>query len=455
MTADIESMAELVQWGLMQFLSSFLLLFFAFFLLMSLSWQLTLISLLVFPFLILATIKFQRDANKAYLEVRDKVGANLSALQEGITGVRVIQAYGREEEQIRRFEESNRALFRSHIHSVKVSTWYFGLIEFAGIASSALIVGVGGLLVHNGAVSLGTVVAFVLLLASLFDPVQQLSQLYNTLQSSAAALHKLFGIIDAVPDVDESPNPISLPSAGDVVVDNITFSYAGGSQPALENVSLTLTAGTRLALVGPTGAGKSTLAKLMARLYDPQSGTVSYGGVDLRRASMDDLRNRIVVIPQEGFLFDGTIRDNLRIAKPDATEDELLIALDKIGLRERFEALPEGLDTEVRERGSRLSAGERQLVALSRAALIDPAVLVLDEATSALDYDTERRVCDNVLDNLKHCTVFFITHRLSTIRRADQIVMMHQGAIVETGTHEELMALKGRYYALYRQQEAS
>jgi ATP-binding cassette subfamily B protein len=448
MTADIESMAELVQWGLMQFLSSFLLLFFAFFLLMSLSWQLTLISLLVFPFLILATIKFQRDANKAYLEVRDKVGANLSALQEGITGVRVIQAYAREDEQIRRFEESNRALYRSHIHSVKVSTWYFGLIEFAGIASSALIVGVGGLLVHNGTVSLGTVVAFVLLLASLFDPVQQLSQLYNTLQSSAAALHKLFGIIDAVPDVDESPNPISLPPAGDVVVDNITFSYAGGSQPALENVSLTLTAGTRLALVGPTGAGKSTLAKLMARLYDPQSGTVSYGGVDLRRASMDDLRNRIVVIPQEGFLFDGTIRDNLRIAKPDATEDELLIALDKIGLRERFEALPEGLDTEVRERGSRLSAGERQLVALSRAALIDPAVLVLDEATSNLDPGTEMLVEAALEKLMTNRSVIVVAHRLSTVQRADKIAVVADARISEIGTHDELIALNGHYALL-------
>ena len=448
MTADIESMAELVQWGLMQFLSSFLLLFFAFFLLMSLSWQLTLISLIVFPFLILATIKFQRDANTAYLEVRDKVGANLSALQEGITGVRVIQAYAREDEQIRRFEESNRALYRSHIHSVKVSTWYFGLIEFAGIGSSALIVGVGGLLVHNGTVSLVTVVAFVLLLASLFDPVQQLSQLYNTLQSSAAALHKLFGIIDAVPDVDESPNPISLPPAGDVVVDNITFSYAGASQPALENVSLTLTAGTRLALVGPTGAGKSTLAKLMARLYDPQSGTVSYGGVDLRRASMDDLRNRIVVIPQEGFLFDGTIRDNLRIAKPDATEDELLIALDKIGLRERFEALPEGLDTEVRERGSRLSAGERQLVALSRAALIDPALLVLDEATSNLDPGTEMLVEAALEKLMTNRSVIVVAHRLSTVQRADKIAVVADAHISEIGTHDELIALNGHYALL-------
>jgi ATP-binding cassette subfamily B protein len=448
MTADIESMAELVQWGLMQFLSAFLLLFLAFFLLLSLSWQLTLITLIVFPFLIAASVKFQRDSSKAYLEVREKVGANLSALQEGITGVRVIQAYAREDEQIRRFEESNRALFRSHMHSVKVSTWYFGLIEFAGIASSALIIGIGGWLVHRGSVSLGTVVAFVLLLANLFDPVQQLSQLYNTLQSAAAALHKLFGILDATPDVDEVAAPTDLPATGDVVVNNITFSYAAGSRPALENVNLTLTAGTRLALVGPTGAGKSTLAKLMARLYDPQSGSVSFGGVDLRQASMEDLRRRIVVIPQEGFLFDGSVRDNLLIAKPTATETELLRALDNIGLRERFEALPEGLDTQVRERGSRLSAGERQLVALSRAALVDPAVLVLDEATSNLDPGTEMLVEAALEKLMVGRSVIVVAHRLSTVQRADKIAVVADAKISEIGTHDELIALNGHYALL-------
>lgn len=448
MTADIESMAELVQWGLIQFLSAFLLLFLAFFLLLSLSWQLTLITLIVFPFLIAASVKFQRDSSKAYLEVREKVGANLSALQEGITGVRVIQAYAREDEQIRRFEESNRALFRSHMYSVKVSTWYFGLIEFAGIASSALIIGIGGWLVHRGSVSLGTVVAFVLLLANLFDPVQQLSQLYNTLQSAAAALHKLFGILDATPDVDEVASPTELPATGDVVVNNITFLYAAGSRPALENVNLTLTAGTRLALVGPTGAGKSTLAKLMARLYDPQSGSVTFGGVDLRQASMEDLRRRIVVIPQEGFLFDGSVRDNLLIAKPTATETELLSALDNIGLRERFEALPEGLDTQVRERGSRLSAGERQLVALSRAALVGPAVLVLDEATSNLDPGTEMLV-EAALEKLMiGRSVIVVAHRLSTVQRADKIAVVADAKISEIGTHDELIALNGHYALL-------
>jgi|694.fasta_scaffold00034_65 ATP-binding cassette subfamily B protein len=448
MTADIESMAELVQWGLMQFLSAFLLLFLAFFLLLSLSWQLTLITLIVFPFLIAASVKFQRDSNRAYLEVREKVGANLSALQEGITGVRVIQAYAREDEQIRRFEESNRALFRSHMYSVKVSTWYFGLIEFAGIASSALIVGVGGWLVHQGTVSLGTVVAFVLLLANLFDPVQQLSQLYNTLQSAAAALHKLFGILDAVPDVNESESPVSLPATGDVEVRDISFTYASGSQPALSNVSVTLTAGTRLALVGPTGAGKSTLAKLMARLYDPQTGQVLFGGVDLRDASLEDLRKRIVVIPQEGFLFDGSVRDNLLIARPDATEDMLLGALNNLGLRERFESLPEGLDTQVRERGSRLSAGERQLVALSRAALVDPAVLVLDEATSNLDPGTEMLIEAALEKLMAGRSVIVVAHRLSTVQRADKIAVVSDARISEIGTHDELIALGGHYAAL-------
>ena len=448
MTADIESMAELVQWGLMQFLSSFLLLFFALFLLLSLSWQLTLISLLVFPFLIAASVKFQRDSNKAYLEVREKVGANLSALQEGIAGVRVIQAYAREDEQIRRFEESNRALFRSHLHSIKVTTWYFGVIEFAGIASSALIIGIGGWLVHRGSVSLGTVVAFVLLLASLFDPVQQLSQLYNTLQSAAAALHKLFGILDAEPDVAESDNPIALPVSGDVVVDSVTFTYAGAHRAALSDVSVTLRAGTRLALVGPTGAGKSTLAKLMARLYDPEVGTVSFGGVDLRSVSLEDLRRRIVVIPQEGFLFDGTVRDNLLIAKPEATEEELIVALNKIGLRERFESLPDGLETQVRERGSRLSAGERQLVALARAALVDPAVLVLDEATSNLDPGTEMLV-EAALERLMvGRSVIVVAHRLSTVQRADVIAVVADSRIAEIGSHDELVALNGHYALL-------
>ncbi len=448
MTADIESMAELVQWGLLGFMAASLLLVLALVLLFALSWQLTLVALLVLPILVIASVKFQRDSNKAYLEIREKVGSNLSALQEGITGVRVIQAYAREGEQIRRFEESNQDLFRSHMHSVRVTTWYFGLVEFSGIAASALMVGIGGWLVHRQDVSLGTVVAFVLLLANLFDPVQQLSQLYNTLQSATAALHKLFGIIDAVPDVDEAPAPVELPRAGNLVVDSATFTYEAGTRPALQDVSITVTAGQRLALVGPTGAGKSTLAKLMARLYDPDTGTVTFGGVDLRQASFVSLRDRIVVIPQEGFLFDGTIRENLLIAKPDATDAQIIEALTNLQLLERFEAFPEGLNTEVQERGTRLSAGERQLVALSRAALIDPAVLVLDEATSNLDPGTEHDI-ERALEKLMQGrTVVVVAHRLSTVRRADRIAVVSDARVTEFGTHDELIALGGHYSVL-------
>jgi ATP-binding cassette subfamily B protein len=448
MTADIESMAELVQWGLLQFIAAGMLIVFALVLLATLSWQLTIVALLVMPILIAASVKFQRDSNKAYLAVRDRVGANLSALQEGITTVRVIQAYAQEEETIRKFTKSNRELFKSHEHSVRVSTWYFALIEFGGVFASALIIGIGGWLVHRGDVTLGTVVAFTLLLSSLFDPVQQLSQLYNTVQSAGAALNKLFQILDAKPEVDEHPGAVALPNSGELVVSGIDFTYSGAENCALQNVSISVGVGEKLALVGPTGAGKSTLAKLMARLYDPQVGSVSYGGIDLKMATMSSLRERIVVVPQEGFLFNGTIRDNLRIARSSATDEEIDAAIAAIGATEHFATLPDGLDTEVRERGSRLSAGERQLVALARAALVDPAVLVLDEATSNLDPGTEAEV-EHALERLMAGrTVIVVAHRLSTVQRADHIAVIADAQVAEYGTHTELIAKGGRYSAL-------
>jgi len=455
MTADIESMSELVQWGLLQFISAGFLLFLAVILLFTLSWQLTIVALLVMPVIFIASIKFQRDSNKAYLDVRERVGANLSALQEGIAGVRVIQAYAREEEQVRRFRASNDALYKSHMHSVKVSMWYFGLVEFCGIFASALIVGMGGWLVHRGSVSVGTVVAFVLLLANLFDPVQQLSQLYNTMQSAGAALKKLYGIMDAVLEVDESISAVDLPEHGDLVVSGATFTYAAGVQYALHNVSISVPNGKRLALVGPTGAGKSTLAKLMARLYDPNEGFISYGGVNLCDATMQSLRERIVVVPQEGFLFNGTIRENLRIAKSDATDAEIDNALHALGVFERFMAFPQGLDTEVHERGSRLSAGERQLVSLARAALVDPAVLVLDEATSNLDPGTEKDVEAALEALMQGRSVVVVAHRLTTVQRADAIGVVDHAELVEWGTHSELVQQNGKYAALVNAWNAS
>lgn len=448
MTADIESMAELIQWGLLQFVSAALLLVVTIVVMAATSWQLLLAAMLILPVVVVASIRFQRQSRQAYLDVRDKVGQNLSNLQESITGVRVIQAYHREGEQTRRFVGSNRALYRSHVHAVKVSVWYFGFVEFVGVFAVALMVGAGGWLAHRDVVSVGTVAAFVLLIGNLFDPIQQLSQLWNTVQSAAASLHKLYGIIDAEPDVAEHPRPVELPATGVLEAHQLSFRYDGAERRALAEVSLRIAPGERLALVGPTGAGKSTLAKLLARLYDPTDGYVTFAEIDLRLASMRSLRERIVVVPQEGFLFGGTVLDNIRIARPDASDADIAAALASIGVLDRFTELPEGLHTEVRERGSRLSAGERQLVSLARAALVDPAVLVLDEATSNLDPGTEA-VVERALEYLMSGrTVIVVAHRLSTVRRADRIAVVDHARIAEYGTHDELMASGGRYAAL-------
>jgi ABC-type multidrug transport system fused ATPase/permease subunit len=314
------------------------------------------------------------------------------------------------------------------------------------VLAAALVVGVGGWLVDRGDLTIGTVIAVVLLVTQLFEPVQQLSQLYNTVQSSTASLDKLFAILDTEPDLREGA--LVLPRHGDLVVDDVAFRYPGTEAAVLDDVSLTVADGERLALVGPTGAGKSTLAKLLARLYDPTRGTITFAGTDLREATSASLRERIVVVPQEGFLFGGTIADNIRIARSAAGDDDVLGALEAIGARRHFEEFPDGVATEVRERGSRLSAGERQLVSLARAALVDPAVLVLDEATSNLDPGTEA-IVEHALDRLmRGRTTIVVAHRLTTVRRADRIGVVDGGRLAEVGTHDELVARGGRYAAL-------
>jgi ATP-binding cassette subfamily B protein len=406
------------------------------------------------PFVILASVKFQRDSNRAYLTVRDRIGVTLSNLQEGISGVRVIQAFAREDVEVGRFAKRNRKLYDAHMESVRISAWYLPVIELAGLVTTAVAVGVGGWLVHQGDVTIGTVTFFLLTLSNLFEPVQQLSQLFNTVQSAGAGLHKLFELLDTRVDVPERPGAVDLPARGAVEVEDVSFAYAGGP-PVLHDVSLAIAPGERLALVGPTGAGKSTLAKLVARLYDPTEGCVTFGGVDLRDATASSLRRRIVVVPQEGFLFNGTIRDNVRIARAGASDEDVEAALEAIGVRDRFAALTDGLDTEVRERGSRLSAGEKQLVSLARAALADPALLVLDEATSSLDPGTEVLVESAVGALMRGRTVVVIAHRLSTAARADRVGVVDGGVLAELGTHDELLALGGRYAELFATWEGS
>lgn len=449
MTSDVDSLQELVQMGLLQLATSLLLIVGSAIVLAIVSWQLFLLCLLPVPFVILASIKFQRDSNEAYLTVRDRIGLTLSSLQEGISGVRVIQAYGREDVEVERFARSNRGLYRAHMRSVWIQAWYLPVIEGAALLSTALTIGLGGRMVADGTITVGTVAFFVLTLSNLFEPVNQLSQLFNTIQSSGAALQKLFELLDTPVDLDERPDAVELPDRGELRVEGLTFAYADG-EPVLRDVDLVLATGEKLALVGPTGAGKSTLAKLMARLYDPTAGRVTFEGTDLRDARLRSLRTRIVVVPQEGYLFTGTIADNIRIGRPTATDIEVADALRSLGLLDRFEALPAGLSTEVQERGARLSAGERQLVSLARAALADPAVLVLDEATSSLDPGTEALV-EAALERLvAGRSVIVIAHRLSTAERADRVGVVASGGLVELGPHADLVAQGGQYAALYR-----
>jgi ATP-binding cassette, subfamily B, bacterial len=447
MTSDMDALQELVQMGLVMFVQNGMLFAGAILVIFLLSWQLALCTLIVVPPVVIASRWFRRASNKAYLLVRDRIGQNLSTLQEGLAGIRVVQAFARERAFTRRFRESNEAQYDANIETVRISAKYFPIVEFAGVTGVAVIVGVGGGFVSADIVTVGTVAAFVLYLNNLFEPIQQLSQLYNTLQQAGAAMQKLFELLDERPSIAERPGAVDLPEEGGLDLEHVSFAY--DSVDVVHDVSLQVPLGERLALVGPTGAGKSTLAKLIARFYDPREGEVAYGGTDLRDATLRSLRERIVVVPQEGFLFAGTVRDNVIVGKADATDAEVHDAIAALGLTDRFDAFPEGLDTEVRERGSRLSAGERQLVSLVRAALADPALLVLDEATSSLDPGTERAVERALTRLTEGRTVVVVAHRLSTAARADRIAVVDDGHIPELGTHDDLIAREGRYASLY------
>lgn len=446
-TSDMDALQDVLQFGLAQFIQSVLTLVLLVVILSALSWRLALIALLPMPLLLLETIRFQRRSRSAYLAVRERVGETLSTLIESLAGAKVVQAFVQEQRRIDHFLERNERQLAANIESVEVQARYLPAVEFSTAASIALAVGGGGLLAAEGSVTVGTVAAFALYLTLAFEPIQALSFLFNQIQSAQAAFDKIFGLLDE--PIDQPGGDAELPRRAELVLSDVGFAYHRGG-PVLSGVDLTLAHGERLALVGPTGAGKSTLAKLIAGELDPDSGSIRYGGVELRAASRAALRRRIVLLAQEGHLFHGTLAENLRAARPGASDADLEDALRQIGAWERFAAHPLGLEAPVGERGALLSSGERQLVGLARILLLEADVLVLDEPTATLDPATERLVNRALEQSMRDRTVVLIAHRLTTMEMIDRIALVDGAEIAEIGAHDELLAAGGRYAALYR-----
>ena len=473
MTNDVEALNQLVTNGFVTIFSSTLTLVGIVAIMLALDVKLALITFVTFPLLAVASVVFRIVSAGTYRATRERIAAVTAYLQETLSGVRIVRSFGQEPRHVQQMTALNEENRDVNMKTVYLNASYFPAVEMLAAVGTAVILLYGGSQAVNGAIEVGVVVAFVGYLTRFFEPIQELSQLYTTYQQGMAALDKIFDLLDTPPDMVDASGAIDPGTLrGEIELDGVWFSYADDVRPghpgqaardgadpdgtsptediwALRGVDLHVPPGQTLALVGATGAGKSTFAKLVARFYDPQRGRVLVDGHDLRGVQQRALRRQLGIVPQEGFLFSGSIRENVAFGRPEASAEEIDAALAAVGATDFVAKLPQGLDTEVGERGIQLSAGQRQLLAFARALLAEPRILILDEATSNVDVRTEKTI-ERGLERLLHGrTAIVIAHRLSTIRRAGKIVVLEHGQIAEQGTHDDLINANGPYAKLY------
>ena len=447
-TNDVDAINEFLTAGLVMALLAVFTLAYILVRLLFLDIRLALATFIVLPLMIAVTAYFSGRARVAFRGVRATVGRVYANLQENISGARLAQAFVRERENASRFQDTSRRYMEANIEAGRVIAAFLPVVETVSAIAIAIVLGYGAFLIVNDMITVGILVAFIGFMTRFFQPITQLTRLYNMLQSAMAAGERIFELLDEKPDIVDSYDAVDLPRIkGDVAFNGVRFAYE--EDEVLSDVEFTVPAGTTIALVGPTGAGKTTIVSLLSRFYDPIAGSVRVDGYDLREVKQESLRRQMGIVPQDSFIFSGSVRDNIAYSRPEASLTEIETAARTVGAHDFITRLPDGYESELREGGSRISVGQRQLICFARAILADPRILVLDEATSSVDTNTERLIQDALKRLLSGRTAFVIAHRLSTIRNADQVLVIDGGRIVERGTHDELLGNGGRYAKLY------